>query len=239
MNSTKKTWYSFLSPLTPGHGLARCYRHSSSPPTIPAKNLGAFELMTSIHKKRMLLPMQTTTFNAMKTVNLDVCTSPPPPIHISSTAMRSSVNSTKKTWYSFLSPLTPGHGLARCYRHSSSPPTIPAKNLGAPHTLTPNITNPMPTSCMNVPTNHHAHSGFSYLPTSDGHNLHQQHDGRSLVTPILHPHLYTLQLTGLSISNAYSSLLCNATRTFQLHPTAPAFDLYSFLTLEDTYPVST
>ena len=186
----------------------------------------------------MLLPMQTTTFNAMNAVNLDVCTSPPPPIHISSTAMRSLANSTKKTWYSFLSPLTPGHGLARCYRHSSSPPTIPAKNLGAPHTLTPNITDPMPTSCMNAPTNHHAHSGFSYLPTSDGHNLHHQHDGRSLVTPILHPHLYTLQLTGLSISNAYSSLLCNATRTFQLHPTAPTFDLYSFLTLEDTYSIS-
>jgi hypothetical protein len=52
------------------------------------------------------------------------------------------------------------------------------------------------------------------------------------------PSLHTLQLFGLSISKVYSSLLCNATRTFQLHPTAPAFDLYSFLTLEDTYPVS-
>ena len=42
-----------------------------------------------------------------------------------------------------------------------------------------------------------------------------------------------------SISKAYSSLLCNATHMFQLHPTAPAFDLYSFLPLEDTYPVRT
>jgi hypothetical protein len=51
--------------------------------------------------------------------------------------------------------------------------------------------------------------------------------------------IHTLQLIGLSISKAYSLLLCNATRTFQLHPTAPTFDLYSYLTLEDTYPVST
>ncbi len=53
------------------------------------------------------------------------------------------------------------------------------------------------------------------------------------------PSLYSLQLLGLCISKAFSSLLCNATRTFQLPPTTPAFDLYSFLTLEDTYPVST
>ena len=119
------------------------------------------------------LPMQTTTFNTMNAVNLDVCTSPPPPpIHLSSSVMRSSANSTEKTWYSFLSPLTPGHSLAQCYRHSSSPPTTPAKNRGAPHTLTPNITNPMPTSCTNVPPNHHAHLGSSHPPTSDGHNPH-------------------------------------------------------------------
>jgi hypothetical protein len=43
-----------------------------------------------------------------------------------------------------------------------------------------------------------------------------------LVTPIVPtPSLHTLQLIGLSISKAYSSLLCNATHTFQLHPTAP------------------
>jgi len=85
-------------------------------------------------------------------------------------------------------PLTPRHSLARCYRHSSPPPTIPAKNLGAPHTLTPNISDPTPTSCMNARPNHHAHSGSSHLSTSDGRNLHHQHDGHSLVTPILHPH---------------------------------------------------
>ena len=134
------------------------------------------------------LPMQTTTFNAMNVVNLDVCTSPPHPIHLSSTVMRSSANSIEETWYSFLSPLTRGHDLARCYRHSSPPPTTPAKNLGAPHTLTPNITDPMPTSCTNAPPNHHAHSGSSHPPTSDGRNLHHQHDGHSLVTLILHPH---------------------------------------------------
>jgi hypothetical protein len=40
----------------------------------------------------------------------------------------------------------------------------------------------------NVP-NHHAHSGSSHPPpTSDGCNLHHQHDGHSLVTLILHPH---------------------------------------------------
>jgi len=80
--------------------------------------------------------------------------------------------------------------LARCYRHSSPPPTTPTKNLGTPHTITitPNISDPMPTSCTNVPPNHHAHSGSSHPPTSDGCNLHHQHDGRSLVTLILHPH---------------------------------------------------
>jgi hypothetical protein len=61
--------------------------------------------------------------------------------------------------------------------------------------------------------------------------------GNSYTAPT--PSLHTLQLLGLSISKAYSSLLCNATRTFQLHPTAPSLDLYSYLTLEDTYPVST
>ena len=120
--------------------------------------------------------------------------------------MRSSANSTEKTWYSFLSPLTPGHNLARCNRHSSPPPTTPAKNLGAPHTLTPNITDPTPTSCTNGPPNHHAHSGSSNLPTSDGCNLHHQHDGRSLVTPILHPHQASIlynssDLTYLPLNN--------------------------------------
>jgi hypothetical protein len=61
--------------------------------------------------------------------------------------------------------------------------------------------------------------------------------GNSYTSP--KPSLYTLQLIELSISKAFSSLLCNATRTFQLPPTAPALDLYSFLTLEDTYLVST
>ena len=39
------------------------------------------------------LPIQTTSFNTMNAVNLDMCTSPPPPIHLSSTVMRSLVNS--------------------------------------------------------------------------------------------------------------------------------------------------
>ena len=61
--------------------------------------------------------------------------------------------------------------------------------------------------------------------------------GNSYTAPT--PSLHTLQLIGLSISKAYNSLLCLATRTIELHPTVPAFDLYSFLTLENTYPVST
>jgi hypothetical protein len=85
-------------------------------------------------------------------------------------------------------PLTPGHDLARCYSHSSPPPTIHTQNLGAPHILTTNITNPMPTSCTNAPPNHHAHSGSSHPPTSDGHNLHYQHAGHSLVTHTQHLH---------------------------------------------------
>ena len=104
--------------------------------------------------------------------------------------MRSSANSTKKTWSLFLSPLTPGHDcLVQCYRHSSPPPTIPAKNSGAPLTPTTNITDPMPTSCTNAPPNHHAHLGFSHPPTSDRCNLPHQHDRRSLATtPTPHPH---------------------------------------------------
>ena len=80
--------------------------------------------------------------------------------------------------------------LARFYRHSSPPPTTPTKNLGTPHTIkiTPNISDPMPTSCTNVSPNHHAHSGSSHPPTSDGCNLHHQQKGRFLVTLILHPH---------------------------------------------------
>jgi hypothetical protein len=76
--------------------------------------------------------------------------------------MRSSANSTAKTWYLSLSPLTPGHNLARCYSHSSPPHTIHVKNLGAPHTLTTDIIDPTPTSCTNAPPNHHAHSGSSH-----------------------------------------------------------------------------
>ena len=53
------------------------------------------------------------------------------------------------------------------------------------------------------------------------------------------PSIHTTQLLGLGISKAFSSLLCSATRTFRLPPTAPSFDLFSFLTLEDTYPVRT
>jgi hypothetical protein len=134
------------------------------------------------------LPMQTTTFNDMKAENLDVCTNPPPPIHHSSTVMRSSANSIVKTWYLSLSPLTPGHNLAQCYSHFSPPPTIHAKNLGAHHILTTNIIDPTPTSCKNVPPNRHAHSGSSHPPTSDEHNPHHQHAGHSLVTHTQHPH---------------------------------------------------
>jgi hypothetical protein len=54
----------------------------------------------------------------------------------------------------------------------------------------------------------------------------------------LTPSLHTLQLLGLGISKKFSSLLCSATRTFCLPPTAPSFDLYSFLTLEDSHPRS-
>ncbi len=55
--------------------------------------------------------------------------------------------------------------------------------------------------------------------------------GNSYTAPT--PSLHTLQLLGLSISKAYSTLLCNATCMFQLHttPTAPAFDLYKLSSL--------
>ena len=60
--------------------------------------------------------------------------------------------------------------------------------------------------------------------------------GNSYTAPT--PSIHSLQQLGLTISKAFGSLLCSATRTFRLPATAPLFDLYSFLTLEDTYPVS-
>ena len=107
----------------------------------------------------------------------------------------------QKKWPLSLSPLTPVHGLAQCYRHSLPPPTIPTKNTGTPHTLKTNITDPMPISCTNVPPNHHAHSGSSYPPTSDGCNLHHQHDGRFLATPTLYPH--QIYILSNSLNSAY------------------------------------
>jgi hypothetical protein len=151
------------------------------------------------------------------------------------------VNYTKKTWSSSHSQSTPGHDLVPCYKHSSPPPTIHVRNPGKPHTPTINIIDQMPISCMNAPPNHNAHLGFSLQLTSDGANLPRPLAKHSLVTPTPHPHQVYIHsnslLIGLSISKAYSSLLCNATRTFQLHPAAPTFDIYSFLTLEDTCPV--
>jgi hypothetical protein len=65
---------------------------------------------------------------------------------------------------------------------------IHVKNLGASHILTTNIIDPTPTSCTNATPNNHAHSGSSHPPTSDGHNLHYQHTGHSLVTHTQHLH---------------------------------------------------
>ena len=62
--------------------------------------------------------------------------------------------------------------------------------------------------------------------------------GNSYTAPT--PSIHTIQQLGLAISKSYSSLLTNATRTFHRPPTAPQFDLYSFLAhSEDTYPVDT
>ena len=94
-------------------------------------------------------------------------------------------------------------GLAQCYRHSLPPPTIPAENPGAPHTLTTNITDPI--SFTNAPPNHHAHSGSSYPPTSDERNLHHQHKGCSLATPTLHPH--QVYILSNSSDSAYEDLM--------------------------------
>ena len=141
-------------PLLPIHhywGRHQHHRAPAYPPTPTNLMLKTFSTQS--------LPTQKTIYNTMYVENLDVCTSPPPPIHLSSTVMRSLANSTEKTWSFSLSHLTPGHGLAQCYMHSLPPPTILAKNPGAPHTLTINITDPMPTSFTNAPPNHHAHSG--------------------------------------------------------------------------------
>ncbi len=108
------------------------------PPTPKTYDLKTFSIQS--------LPIQTTIFSVMNEANLDVCTNPSPPPHLSSTVMMSSANYTEKTWSSSPSPLTPGHGSVPCYKHSSPPPTTLDKNPGAPHTPTINTTDPTPTS---------------------------------------------------------------------------------------------
>ncbi len=51
--------------------------------------------------------------------------------------------------------------------------------------------------------------------------------GNSYTAPT--PSIHTIQQHSLAVSKSYRSLLTNATRTFQRPPTAPQFDLYSFL----------
>ncbi len=50
------------------------------------------------------------------------------------------------------------------------------------------------------------------------------------------PSLHTIQLMGLGITKAFSSLLCSATSKFSL-PVHTTFHLYIFLTSEDTYDI--
>ena len=94
----------------------------------------------------------------------------------------------QKTWSSSPSQSTPGHNLVPCYKHSSPPPTIHVRNPGKPHTPTINITNQMPTLCMNAPPNHHAHLGSSFQLTNNGANLPHALAKHSLETPTPHPH---------------------------------------------------
>ena len=136
--------------------------------------------------------MQTTIFNVTNVTNLDVCTNPQTPLHLSSTVMKSSENYTEKTWSLSPSPSTPMDDLAQCSRLSSPPHTTHVKNLGALTTPIKNIIDPTQTSCTNAHPNHHAHSESSHPPTSYGHNPPHQHDERSLETLIPHPHqVYT------------------------------------------------
>ena len=144
--------------------------------------------------------MQTTISSVTNEANLDVCTHPPPPPHLSSTVMMSLANYTKKRWSSSPSTLTPGHGLVPCYKHSSPPPTIHARNPGAPHTPTINITDAMPTSCTHAPPNHHAPLGSPHQPISDGANLPCPHADHSLATPTLYPHQAYIHFNSLDLA---------------------------------------
>ncbi len=132
--------------------------------------------------------MQITTISVTKEVNLDKCTNSPPPPHPLSMVIMSLVNYTGRTWSSSPSPLTPGHGLDLYYKHSLPPPTIPAKNLGAPHITTLNTTTPMPASFANEPPNLNAYLDFSHQLTYDGANPNHPQTKHSMVTPTLHPH---------------------------------------------------
>jgi hypothetical protein len=86
---------------------------TGSPPSPKTYQPDAEDILNTITAK-----MQTTIFNAMIAANLDVCTSPPPPIHLSSMVMRSPANSTKKTRSLCHSPLTPGSPWARFGPHA-------------------------------------------------------------------------------------------------------------------------
>ena len=187
--------------------------------------------------------MQTTTVNDMNDPNSDAPTSPPPHPPLSSMATPSLANSTRKTWSSSRSQSTHMDASVRCSKPSSPRQTTHPRSLGAHPPTTANATVLTRTSCTLEPPLLLAPSAFLHRPTLIGrHLLHPPAEpssaiGNSYTAPT--PSLHTIQLLGLGISKAFSSLLCSATRTFSLPPTAPTFDLYSFLTLEDTYPVRT
>ena len=148
--------------------------------------------------------MQTTTFNTMNMVNLDIRTSPPHPTHLSSMVMRSLENSIKKTWYSLLSPLTPGHDLARCYRHSSPPPTTPAKKpWRTTHTNTKNL---RPNANLMYECASQPPCPLGILTSADirwmqyASPTQRTFFGNSYTAPT--PSIHNLQLIGLSISKA-------------------------------------
>jgi hypothetical protein len=146
----------------------------------------------------------------------------------------------QKTWSSSPSPFTPGLNTDLCYKHSSPPPTIPIRNPGTQHTPALNITTPMPTSCTNKPSNHHAHLVSTHQPTYVGVNPPHPHAKHSLVTHTLHPHQVYMHFKSSDLAfqkhlACYYAMLPIRSNFLPL----PLHLTYSFLTLEDTYPVST
>ncbi len=179
--------------------------------------------------------MHIATFSIMNKSCLDIHTNTPPPQHLSSTVMISLTNCIEKHGPHPLHHWSLGtfgpmlQAFHTTTHHSCQKPWCTTHANTQYHCPNPNLLYKwasQPPCSLGICLSAGLRWSQSASPTR------QTFFGNSYTAPT--PSLFTLQLLGLSISKAFSLLLWNATHMFQLPPTTPAFDLYSFLTLEDT-----